>query len=86
MGITAISLSLNFPLSQLKKTTGKYTTKVILWTCSYIQGGKKKTFIPGLDKTCGDCQSKTHTEIHTLQLGIYIFSVSEQSKDTGPNA
>lgn len=50
-------------------------------------GEKKKTFIPGLDKTRGDCQSKTNTKIHILQyiLDIYIFSVSEPSKDTGPN-
>lgn len=85
MGITAISLSLNFPLSQLKKPL-ENTPPKSFYELAPVFRGKKKTFIPGLDKTRGDCQSKTHTEIHVLQLGIYRFSVSEQSKDTGPNA
>lgn len=75
-----------FPLVPAEKNHLKIHHQSHSMNLLLYSGGKKKTFIPGLDKTCGDCQSKTHTEIHVLQLGIYRFSVSEQSKDTGPNA
>lgn len=78
-------LSLSFPLSQLKETLESTITSTRLFYELATTFSGKITLTTGLDKTCGHHQSKTHTKILILQLGIYILSVSEQTKDIGPN-
>lgn len=88
MDITGMSLTqFKFPLVTTETNTGKYyntsTTKLFYESATIFRG--KITLIPGLDKTYGDHQSKTHAKIPVLQPGIYIFSVSERTKDIRPN-
>lgn len=75
-----------FPLVTTERKTGKnYNTSTrLFYELATIFSGKI-TLTTGLGETCGDHQSETQTKILLLQLGIYIFSVSEQTKDIGPN-
>lgn len=80
MDITGMSLTL-FPLVMTERNTAKYynASKQSYSINLLLYSGDKITLISGLDKTCGDCQSKTHTKIlgtSTRYLNIFCFSAN----------